>query len=385
MGFASTFLPPGDPYAALLLYGMVLSTCFNGYDAGIMTVILADKEFIKYYNITANRSGIVATIPWATTGFAQLCLGGTLANLLGRLWALRVAICIMIIGVIVQSVPNTFGVLILGRLLTGLGFGCVYIATGLYVAECAPKRLRGSFVGTVTQFGYQLGTLIAFWSGYGMSFHTSPFNIAWRVSNVIQIPIGVAFIGLSFFYPESPRYLLEKYPDDPQRALAVLSKLRSGTPADPAIREEFHELVASREFRRQQPSGYVAIFKSPALRKRLAYGFYATGLQQVSQKSSTFLFLLTDLLQFGGIAALTMYATLIYESLGWNQGHQALAINGIQSVLQLFIVLVNTFSVDRFGRKTLLLAGFTIQSLALLILSALCTAWPNNGYDTPEG
>jgi len=82
--------------------------------------------------------------------------------------------------------------------------------------------------------------------------------------------------------------------------------------------------------------------------------------------------------QFGGIAALTMYAALIYESLGWNQGHQALAINGIQAALQLLIVLVNTFTVDRFGRKSLLIAGFSIQSLALLILSSLTTSYPKN-------
>lgn len=103
---------------------------------------------------------------------------------------------------VVQSVPNTFGVLIFGRLVTGLGFGCVYIATNLYVAECSPRMLRGSFVGTVSQFGYQLGTLIAFWAGYGMSFHESPYNIAWRVSNIIQIPIGLLFVMLSFWYPE---------------------------------------------------------------------------------------------------------------------------------------------------------------------------------------
>lgn len=66
------------------------------------------------------------------TGLAQLFLGGTLASYLGRLWALRVSIAIMVIGVVVQVVPNTFGVLLLGRLLTGLGFGCVYIATSLY-------------------------------------------------------------------------------------------------------------------------------------------------------------------------------------------------------------------------------------------------------------
>ncbi|KAI4593297.1 hypothetical protein KJ359_009828 [Pestalotiopsis sp. 9143b] len=144
---------------------MVFSTCFNGYDAGIMTVILADKQFIQYYNVDASRTGTIAAAPWATTGLAQLFVGGTLANLVGRLWALRISISVMIIGVIVQSVPNTWGVLILGRLLTGLGFGCVYIATSLYVAECSPRLLRGSFVGTVTQFGYQLGTFIAFWAG----------------------------------------------------------------------------------------------------------------------------------------------------------------------------------------------------------------------------
>jgi MFS family permease len=42
------------------------------------------------------------------------------------------------------------------------------------------------------------------------------------------------------------------------------------------------------------------------------------------------------------------------------------------------IVLVNTFTVDRFGRKALLVAGFAIQAAALLILSSLTTAFPDN-------
>lgn len=91
MGFLSRFLPPEDRRAALMLYGMVWSTCFNGYDAGIMTVILADKQFIQYYGVDANKSGVIATIPWASTGLAQLFVGGTLASLVGRLWALRIS------------------------------------------------------------------------------------------------------------------------------------------------------------------------------------------------------------------------------------------------------------------------------------------------------
>lgn len=120
-------------------------------------------------------------------------------------------------------------------------------------------------------------------------------------------------------------------------------------------------MVASYEYRKRYEPGYIGLFKSASMRKRLLYGLYATALQQ-----------------FGGIAALTMYATIIYKSLGWDKGHQALAINGIQSVLQLFIVLVNTFTVDKYGRKQLLIAGFAIQSLALLVLSSLTTAFPDN-------
>ena len=47
---------------------MTFCTGFGGYDAGIMTVILADKQFAEYYNIDANKRGLVATIPWPMTG-----------------------------------------------------------------------------------------------------------------------------------------------------------------------------------------------------------------------------------------------------------------------------------------------------------------------------
>lgn len=38
MGLLEKFLPKNDRYAAMLLYGMVLATCFNGYDAGMHSI-----------------------------------------------------------------------------------------------------------------------------------------------------------------------------------------------------------------------------------------------------------------------------------------------------------------------------------------------------------
>jgi hypothetical protein len=114
-----------------------------------------------------------------------------------------------------------------------------------------------------------------------MSFHKSPYNIAWRVSNLIQIPIGLAFIFVSFWYPESPRFMLEKYPETPELCLKVLCRLRSGAPTDERIRVEFHELIVSRDFRKRFDTGYIGLLRDKSMRKRLAYGFYAAGLQQV--------------------------------------------------------------------------------------------------------
>lgn len=73
--------------------------CNTDDHRGIMTVILADEQFTDYYNIDADMQGTVSVIPWATTGLAQLFLGGTLASLVGRVWALRISICVMCIGV----------------------------------------------------------------------------------------------------------------------------------------------------------------------------------------------------------------------------------------------------------------------------------------------
>jgi hypothetical protein len=129
-----------------------------------------------------------------------------------------------------------------------------------------------------------------------MSFYSSPFNIAWRVSNVLQIPIGSVFICISFFYLESPQWLLEMHPDSHERALATLAKLHSGNMDDDHVRLEFQELVASHEYRKRFRTGYIGLLSSKGTRKRLAYGVYAMALQQ-----------------FGGIAALTMYAALIYR------------------------------------------------------------------------
>lgn len=52
-----------------------------------------------------------------------------------------------------------------------------------------------------------------------------------------------------------------------------------GTPESDHVRQEFHDIVSSYEYRKNFETGYKGIFKSKGLRKRLLYGLYATALQ----------------------------------------------------------------------------------------------------------
>ena len=87
---SGSFLLKEDRRAAWLLYGTLLAVCFNGYDSGIMSVILADDQFKDYYNVDAQRSGIIAIITWPAIGIVQLGLGGYVATVFGRLGAIRI-------------------------------------------------------------------------------------------------------------------------------------------------------------------------------------------------------------------------------------------------------------------------------------------------------
>jgi hypothetical protein len=98
------FLLKEDRRAAWLLYGTVLAICFNGYDSGIMSVILADDQFIEYYKVDSQRSGIIAIIAWPAIGVVQLGLGGWVATYFGRLGSIRIGMYVK--GTLLRGIAN---------------------------------------------------------------------------------------------------------------------------------------------------------------------------------------------------------------------------------------------------------------------------------------
>lgn len=71
-----------------------------------------------------------------------------------------------------------------------------------------PVRHPGFFGRALSALTHSLGALVAFRPGYGMFFHRPGFNMVWRISHFIQVRIGLAFVVIPFWPPESPQWML---------------------------------------------------------------------------------------------------------------------------------------------------------------------------------
>jgi MFS family permease len=88
--------------------------------------------------------------------------------------------------------------MIIGRIIAGLGTGIVSCSVPLYLSEISPAHVRGAFVAT-NQLGIVFGISMAFWIGYGFSFWDtgSGVDLQWRLSVIMQfIPAIIFLIGV---------------------------------------------------------------------------------------------------------------------------------------------------------------------------------------------
>ena len=178
--------------------------------------------------------------------------------------------------------------------------------------------IRGRVVSFV-QLSYQVGVLISYCVGLGtVKIHGED---SWRTATALQIVPGIILIIASQFLPESPRWLLERHPNQPERALAQLASIRLLPQEDESVQDEYLELVAAHEYRieHSEQLTWKSFLSSYPMWKRIAYGMATMALGQIS-----------------GVGALMLYGVLIFDGLGFSAGTLSLLLNVVSGVLCLW-------------------------------------------------
>jgi len=229
------------------------------------------------------------------------------------------------------------------RIIGGIGIGLASNLSPMYIAEISPARMRGKFV-SINQLTIVIGILaaqIVNWliaqpvpEGAGTEYILASWNgqNGWRWMFGAETVPAFLFFLLMFFVPESPRWLL-KYGRDEQAA-GILSRLGGAKYADHAI-EDIKKTLAGEEIAHVN---FRDLFE-PKLRRIVMLGVFLAVLQQ-----------------WCGINVIFNYAQEVFAAAGY--GVSGIMFNiVITGIVNLLFTFVAIYTVDRFGRRILMLIG----------------------------
>jgi MFS transporter, SP family, xylose:H+ symportor len=273
-------------------------------------------------------------------------LAGAVSKSLGRrngLILAAVAFFLSAIGAWKPEFFNVFGTLpvysfVVYRIIGGIGVGVASMISPMYIAEIAPAGVRGKLVSW-NQFAIIFGMLVIYFINY---FIARQGNEQWLIDEGWRwmffsgsIPAGI-FLILLFFVPETPRYLVMKGHDE--KALKVLRKI-SGADDAPLILKEIKETIHEKS--------------APWL----SFGFFVIFIG----------IMLSVFQQFVGINVVLYYAGNIFRNMG-SSTNSSLLQTIIVGIVNLTFTVVAILTVDKFGRKPLMIIGALGMAVSMMAL-----------------
>ena len=333
-----------------LLFGYDTAV-ISGAEKGLEAFFLSASDF--QYNKVMHGITSSSALTGCVLGGA---FSGIFASRLGRRNSLRLAAVLFFLSALGSYYPEflffeygkpnmdllvTFN---LYRVLGGIGVGLASAVCPMYIAEIAPSNIRGTLV-SCNQFAIIFGMLVVYFVNYLiMGDHQNPIILKdaagvlsvssesdmWTVFEGWRFMFGseafpAAFFGLLlFFVPKTPRYLVLVQQDE--KAYSILEKINGKTKAQ----EILNDIKATAHEKTEKLFTYgVAV---------IVIGILLSVFQQAI-----------------GINAVLYYAPRIFENAGAEGGGMMQTV--IMGVVNIIFTLVATFTVDRFGRKPLLIIG----------------------------
>jgi len=341
-----------------LTFVATLGGLLFGYDTAVISgaVTSIDHNFIDPLGLpeTSRDSLSGWTISCALLGCViGAALAGYIGTRLGRRGGLMVAAILFVVSSIGSALPEiglgpigglgpeALTPFILYRILGGIGIGIASMLSPLYIAEIAPCEVRGKLV-SFNQLAIVGGMVLVYFVNWAIAAQGDEawlHDVGWRwMLGSATIPAGI-FLILLMFVPDTPRSLVMKGRE--AEALALLKRLETPENCDSTLADIKRSLVSGAQ---------------PLL--SFGWGVVIIGI------------LLSVFQQFVGINAVLYYAPLMFKNMGASTDTALLQTIIVGAANAIFTV-VAILTVDRWGRRPLLIVGAAIMAVAMIALGSL--------------
>ncbi|UMB54176.1 D-xylose transporter XylE [Lutibacter sp. A64] len=326
-----------------------------GYDTAVISGTVSSLESFFVLPFGLDELGANARLGFVVSSALIGCViggvfGGVISKKLGRKNGLILAAVLFLFSAIGSSMPemlikpvgegdHTFiYIFIVYRIIGGIGVGLASMLSPLYIAEIAPAKIRGKLV-SMNQFAIIFGMLVVYFVNYFIAKQGDDtwLNIVgWRWMFASEIIPATLFLIMLFMVPDTPRSLVLK--SQPEKALDVLVKV-NGLEEGKKILAEIQNTVVSN-------SG-----------KLFSFGIAVIVIGV----------LLSVFQQFVGINVVLYYAPEIFKSMG-SGTNAALLQTIIVGIVNLLFTVLAIMTVDKYGRKPLMIIGAIGMAFAMFAL-----------------
>ena len=326
-------------YVMLVCMVAALGGLLFGYDTGVINGAIGPLK--AHFVLDANWAG------WATGCALVGCaigaaIAGVLSDWLGRKKVLILSAILFFISAVGTALPKNITTFIIYRIIGGLGVGAASMSSPMYIAEISPARIRGRMV-SVNQFAIVSGFLVVYFVNYFIALQGDQMwnqESGWRWMFGSEALPALLLLVLLFFVPESPRWLTKQ--NRSNEALEILTRVDGAEYAKTELLEIKDALA--------HESGSLKQLFQPGMKIVLVIGIVLAVLQQVT-----------------GINVFLYFGTEIFKKMG-SETNAALLQTVVVGAVNLTFTIVAIWTVDRLGRKPLMIIGSAGMGLSLLAM-----------------
>lgn len=354
-------------YNHIYLFAISMISAMGGFLFGYDWVVIGGAKpfYERFFGITGSPAAQGWAMSCALVGcLAGAAISGILSDRYGRKKLLMLSAILFLVSAGFTGAATSFNSFIVYRIIGGIGIGLASNLSPMYIAEVTPAHLRGRYV-SINQLTLVIGILAAqlfnWWIAEPVPAGATDEMIlqswngqsGWRIMFWAALAPSALFLLLLVWLPESPRWLATRSYTD--KARQVLSRIGGAEHANDELQAIAHTANADGRLHWKQ-------LLQPGVSRILILGVVLAAFQQ-----------------WCGINVIFNYAEEVFAAAGYGVSDILFNIV-ITGGVNLVFTLVAMYTVDRWGRRALMLMGAGGLALIYAIMGALyfmqLSGWP---------